>query len=715
MDAFVVDELKEIALFETMLNDITIDDYMNIVTFINNKKPEGKGIIKQYLSIINFYCKIRYYKTPIYTLALKSLEEDKLLHDLISDYIWGKPIILLYKQGLYTLQEIQNKNEITDKCLELLAKIQSEEELNYFLENGYEKGSIQDIIIRDDIEEFMKDSFPSYLEASAMGIYISRKTEITAFAYLYNSEKIINYILDNDKSRIQTTDVQAVNSLIYNDNLEGLKNYFEEFQTDKDLNLKFAATAYRRFSILKWMTETKKGIQEQFNDAIECVNPWRISYFTQYPGCGHHVSAESLMRAVQRNSIEIVKYLFKIGCSNYSQMKLYESAEDINNIILAVIYQKNIDMMNVLMEHGFVFTNYIHCITETGDMEIIKQFIPEAMKYKDYQKDFLTLLFYAIKSLNLEAVKYFVENGYDINQFAYEKNCLISALSYAVKCESLEIVQYLVSKGAIIDHPNNNGVHPLVVSILMSQKEIFDFLLENKIDVNYCHNAMTEIRDKAKKDLVIPPEYFDPISAAVLNKDKYYLEKLLEYGFTIKTLPVYKDFIESMAINTKNKDVIDLVLANIDVQRLKITNPCLYFYLVSHDLDENPDTRFVINGVDLGEAITQFFEPNVVTQSQMAYFVNLVKLIILTDTVVYIGPFGGHFNHGPDDELHTLITPEQIQALISYYDIIPKKSITSIEQSFDEIKFDSAGPVHTDLLLVSSTKYRDYIYSLLTK
>ena len=97
----------------------------------------------------------------------------------------------------------------------------------------------------------------------------------------------------------------------------------------------------------------------------------------------------------------------------------------------------------------------------------------------------------AIETKNMEIIKYFIDNGADVNcisnnhclSFGYE-----TPLNCAIDTKKIDIVKYIVDQGAEICKNNkeysDNLSTPLLCAVSTNVLEIVQFIVDNGADVN---------------------------------------------------------------------------------------------------------------------------------------------------------------------------------------------------------------------------------------
>jgi ankyrin repeat protein len=131
----------------------------------------------------------------------------------------------------------------------------------------------------------------------------------------------------------------------------------------------------------------------------------------------------ALMRAIEKNRIDVIKFLYNIG------VKYPTENEESNNANLCVAEDCNSEVFKFLEDQGIEFSDdFIIDAIKCGNTDLVKYLFPKNIKG--------TSLFmnYAIDYGHLDIVKYFVEQGLG-------KDCMEAYVKHAVKYP--EIAEFL--------------------------------------------------------------------------------------------------------------------------------------------------------------------------------------------------------------------------------------------------------------------------------
>ena len=175
----------------------------------------------------------------------------------------------------------------------------------------------------------------------------------------------------------------------------------------------------------------------------------------------------------------------------------------------------HLDIVKYLISKGAIpsINDLDYSIME-GHLDIVKFLFP-LIKNKDVNR----LLKEAIKTNNLDIVKYLVLNGANINQV--DKNDE-TPIFYAVRSNSLSIVKYLLSKGAKFKIKNKLNKTPIQIAEKKGYKDI----------VNHLHSKGG-----------ISTQDYKELEKAVKNNNFKLISKLLKKGININNEHIFWDAI----------------------------------------------------------------------------------------------------------------------------------------------------------------------------
>ena len=159
--------------------------------------------------------------------------------------------------------------------------------------------------------------------------------------------------------------------------------------------------------------------------------------------------------ASRYGNLEFVKYFVKKG------------EKILNNAISWASLNGHLEVIKYLIEKGGkIGIDSIKNASLGGHLEVIKYLNGKGGKITD---DAIT---YASKNGHLEVIKYLIGKGVKIT---------IDAIKYAIYNDNLSIVQYFIENGFNVNY-NNDEI--LIYCARWDRKDILDFLIENKANIN---------------------------------------------------------------------------------------------------------------------------------------------------------------------------------------------------------------------------------------
>jgi len=118
----------------------------------------------------------------------------------------------------------------------------------------------------------------------------------------------------------------------------------------------------------------------------------------------------------------------------------------------------------------------------SGDLDLIKIFIDNKFDINVTNNIGNTALVNEVKNNKINTVKLLLDAGADVN--AKHVNSADTALDWAVEFNNTNIVKLLLKAGANVNHQNNTGFTPLILSIKQKDITIAKILLEAGADTN---------------------------------------------------------------------------------------------------------------------------------------------------------------------------------------------------------------------------------------
>jgi hypothetical protein len=195
------------------------------------------------------------------------------------------------------------------------------------------------------------------------------------------------------------------------------------------------------------------------------------------------------------------------------------------------------------------------------------------------------LLYAAASNNNSEMVKYFVENGADVNTIGNNGE---TPLYLAVFFNKLDLVTYLVEHGADVNTTDDFGKPPLHVAASNNKLDIVKYLVEHGADVNTKNNnKKTPLHYACFSDLEMV-KFLVEHGADVRAKDKHNLTPLQSTtNVQIKAyLQLVEDFYAITVIATKTfaetfSDFTNKHLGNYELIKANMTDVVNLFPLAS--------------------------------------------------------------------------------------------------------------------------------------
>ncbi|HJO93011.1 MAG TPA: ankyrin repeat domain-containing protein [Victivallales bacterium] len=184
-----------------------------------------------------------------------------------------------------------------------------------------------------------------------------------------------------------------------------------------------------------------------------------------------------LINISERNSSE-----FQIGLINimdngflpwfpFINFPIQSKNKTSNNQLTA---KNRLEKQNIAFSHMKFFM-----AAEKGDLNTLKLFIEAGISPN--VKDNGTALLYAVRAGKLDAVKYLINQGANVNEQTYWGTPLGIA-SYKGR---YKIAEYLINHGAIINDDSRTGMSPLFSAAVTNKTKIVDLLLKNGADPNF--------------------------------------------------------------------------------------------------------------------------------------------------------------------------------------------------------------------------------------
>jgi len=192
------------------------------------------------------------------------------------------------------------------------------------------------------------------------------------------------------------------------------------------------------------------------NDVISWASRYGNLEFVKYfVKKGEKILNNAISWASLNGHLEVIKYLIekggKIGIDSIKNASLGGHLE-----VIKYLNGKG----------GKITDDAITYASKNGHLEVIKYLIGKGIKITD------DAIIYASKNGHLEVIKYLIGKGVKIT---------IDAIKYAIYNDNLSIVQYFIENGFNVNY-NNDEI--LIYCARWDRKDILDFLIENKANIN---------------------------------------------------------------------------------------------------------------------------------------------------------------------------------------------------------------------------------------
>jgi len=164
---------------------------------------------------------------------------------------------------------------------------------------------------------------------------------------------------------------------------------------------------------------------------------------------------------------DVISWASRYGNLEFVKYFVEKGYKILNNAISWASLGGHLEVIKYLIEKGGkIGIDSIKNASLGGHLEVIKYLIGKGGKITD---DAIT---YASKNGHLEVIKYLIGKGGKIT---------IDAIKYAIYNDNLSIVQYFIENGFNVNY-NNDEI--LIYCARWDRKDILDFLIENKANIN---------------------------------------------------------------------------------------------------------------------------------------------------------------------------------------------------------------------------------------
>jgi ankyrin repeat protein len=164
---------------------------------------------------------------------------------------------------------------------------------------------------------------------------------------------------------------------------------------------------------------------------------------------------------------DVISWASRYGNLDFVKYFVEKGYKILNNAISWASLNGHLEIIEYLIgKGGKIGIDSIKNASLGGHLEVIKYLIGKGGKITD------DAIPYASKNGHLEVIKYFVEKGVKIT---------IDSIKYAIYNDNLSIVQYFIENGFNVNY-NNDEI--LIYCARWDRKDILDFLIENKANIN---------------------------------------------------------------------------------------------------------------------------------------------------------------------------------------------------------------------------------------
>ncbi len=179
--------------------------------------------------------------------------------------------------------------------------------------------------------------------------------------------------------------------------------------------------------------------------------------------------------------------------------KLEQYKTDITDILCNTIQLHLPNAMKFLVEVGanvkaiaYVRTP-LHYAAESGNVEAIKFLVSKGADVNAVTTAYMTPLHYAAESGHVEAIKFLVSKGADVNALMNH----ITPLHFAARSGNVEAIKFLVIKGADVNAVTTAYMTPLHYAARSGNVEAIKFLVSKGADVKAVAVGGTTLLDRA--------------------------------------------------------------------------------------------------------------------------------------------------------------------------------------------------------------------------
>ena len=214
------------------------------------------------------------------------------------------------------------------------------------------------------------------------------------------------------------------------------------------------------FDIVRYFIEDNMFLSIP-NDVISWASRYGNLEFVKYfVEKGEKILNNAINWASLGGHLEVIEYLIGKGGKITDDAITYASK---NGHLEVIKY--------LIGKGGKITDDAMNTSSKNCHLEVLKYFIVKTRKIPSYGIDYASKSFCSSEK-KLEVIKYFVEKGVKIT---------IDAIKYAINNNNLSIIQYFIENGFNINY-NNDEI--LIYCARWDRKDILDFLIENKANIN---------------------------------------------------------------------------------------------------------------------------------------------------------------------------------------------------------------------------------------
>jgi len=279
-------------------------------------------------------------------------------------------------------------------------------------------------------------------------------------------------------------DTDYIISLIENNEVEKLNNYFKENKENVNFNIDFYKVAFANTNyceLIKILCDNDNREKEFISGDVFHLLEKKI--VVEEGEISNDDKANTLINKVKNGELEI-SFIDDAFIQNL------KTISDLRNKIIESIKEDKLDeLKNCLSDSSVLLTQInseefdllIYTIENDASPTIIEYIISQypSLNYYSYDKSPLSC---AISVNNLELVKLLIDHGADVNKKdEFEDEPLV----HAIKTGNNDIIKYLIDHDANIDQDIDKTIYtPLYYAIQMENEEIVQYLIDHGAPFN---------------------------------------------------------------------------------------------------------------------------------------------------------------------------------------------------------------------------------------